>query len=169
MANTSDSAMIPPFPEKGRLVGIDYGTKRIGIAVCTGERTIASPVEIYQRRDVSQETKYFRSLVEEHRPVGFVVGLPLHVGGEESQKCREARTFGQWLNQVTGLPVTFWDERYTSAVAEEYLLGAELTNKQRKKRIDMVAAQIMLQGFLDYHCPPPPRPTEPEQDWHESP
>jgi len=167
MANSSDPAAPPEFPTQGRLLGIDYGTKRVGIAVSTGSRTIASPVEIHERRDERQERKYFQSLVEEHRAVGLVVGLPIHVGGDESQKSREARAYGQWLNQVTGLPVTFWDERYTSSVAEEHLLAAELTSKQRKKRIDMVAAQIMLQGYLDHHRPAPPRPPEPETDWHD--
>ncbi|MCA8995738.1 MAG: Holliday junction resolvase RuvX [Planctomycetaceae bacterium] len=143
------------FPRRGRLLGIDYGTKRVGIAISTGEQTIASPVEIYTRRDQGADRKYYLSVVEDYRPVGLVVGLPMHVGGEEGQKAHEARTYGKWLGEITNLPVTWWDERYTSAVAEEFLLGAELTSKQRKKRIDMVAAQIMLQGYLDYHRPRP--------------
>jgi len=116
---------------------------------------MASPLELYERRNEQLDTRYYRSILEDYRPVGIVVGLPIHVGGEESQKSHEARQYGAWLHSITGLPVTYWDERFTSAVAEDFLLAAELTRKQRKKRIDMVAAQIILQSYLDAHHPKP--------------
>ncbi len=144
----------PQFPAYGRLIGVDYGTKRIGLSVASPDRKYASPLEIYHRRTEPLDVRYFKSIVEEYRPVGFVVGLPIHVGGDESQKSHEARLFGKWLQGFTELPIEFWDERYTSSVAEDYLLAAELTRKQRKKKIDMVAAQIILQAYLDAHRPP---------------
>jgi len=154
----------PEFPRSGRLIGIDYGTKRIGLSVASPDRTFSSPLETYHRRTESLDGRYFRSIVEEYRPVGFVVGLPVHVNGDESQKSREARQFGQWLSTLTGLPVTYWDERYTSAAAEDYLLAAEFTSKQRKKRIDKVAAQIILQCYLEYHHPREVPPLESDFD-----
>ena len=133
----------------GRVAGIDFGTVRIGIAVSDPDRTIASPYENYTRGGKDQDSRRFRRLVEEEGIVLFVVGLPVHTDGSESQKSQEARAFGAWLGEVTGVEVVFFDERFTSAEAEQYLLGAEMTSKRRKKRLDMVAAQIMLSAFLE--------------------
>lgn len=137
------------FPAEGRLLGVDYGTRRVGLAVSTHEQNISSPLEIYERRNRQIDARYFRELVEEERIVGLVVGLPMHVGGEEGQKAREAREYGAWLARTTGLPVRFWDERYTSAAADEFLINIDMSRKKRKRRLDMIAAQIILQGFLD--------------------
>jgi putative Holliday junction resolvase len=81
--------------------------------------------------------------------VGLLVGLPLHTGGEEGIKAKEARAFGQWLGEATGLPVEFWDERCTTAAAEDSLREAGLSHRKRKDRRDRVAAQIILQSYLD--------------------
>lgn len=153
MTNTSNGPdpipPIPPFPVEGRLLGLDYGTRRIGFAISTYEQNIASPIANYTLRSESLDARFLREVVSNYRPVGLVVGLPVHVNGEEGQAAYEARQFGAWAADVTGLPITFWDERYTSAVAEEYLLAAEMTRKQRKARLDKMAAQIMLQSYLD--------------------
>jgi putative Holliday junction resolvase len=135
------------------LLGIDFGTKRIGVALSTPDRSFASPLEILTRRDQRQEARFFQELVQDYRVVGLVVGLPVHVAGHESQKSHEARQFGAWLSQLTGLPVVYWDERYTSAVAEERMLEVDMTRRQRKGRMDKVAAQIILQAYLDHHRP----------------
>ncbi len=137
------------FPVQGRLLGFDYGTKRVGIAVSTYEQNIASPLENYTRQREEQDGLHFSELVKEYSIAGLVVGLPVHLSGEESEKSREARKFGNWVAAVTGLPVCFWDERFTSAMAEEHLLSAELSKKKRKSRLDKLASQIMLQSFLD--------------------
>ena len=149
----------PDFPTYGRLMGLDYGTKRIGIAVSTPEQTIGSPLENYALRDPATDERHLVSLAEEYRVVGLVVGLPVHMSGDEGTKAREAREFGNWVAELTGLPLCFWDERFTSAMAENLLLQADLTSKKRKKRLDKVAAQIMLQSFLDStDRTQPPRP-----------
>lgn len=137
------------FPERGRLAGVDYGTVRIGIAVTDPDRCLASPLEVYTRRSPLLDAEYFRGLVAHERLVGFVVGLPVYASGDESQKSLEARQFGRWLSEQTSLPVRFYDERYTSVQAEQYLLGAQLTKKRRKKRLDAVAAQILLAAYLE--------------------
>lgn len=139
----------PEFPSEGRLLGLDFGTKRVGVAVSTPEQTISSPLENYTRRDRQQDARHFRQLAEEYQVVGLVVGLPVHMSGDEGQKAREAREFGDRVGRQLGLPVRFWDERYTSALAEEYLMAAELSSKKRKARLDKLAAQIMLKSFLD--------------------
>jgi len=133
----------------GRVAGIDYGTVRIGIALSNPERTIASPLENYTRRGEERDAERFRRLATEEGITLFVVGLPLHLDGGESEKSREARQFGAWLAETTGVPVEYFDERYTSQEAEQCLLAADMTRKRRKKRLDMLAAQIMLAAYLE--------------------
>ena len=135
--------------ETGRIAGIDYGTVRIGIAVSNAGRTIASPLENYTRRSPEQDAQRFRRLVDEESIVLFVVGMPVHLDGRESQKSIEALRFGTWLNEVTEVPVEYFDERFTSAHAEELMIAAQLTSKRRKRRMDMLAAQIMLAAYLE--------------------
>ena len=140
---------IPSVPETGVLLGIDYGTKRVGVAVSDRDQKFSSPLHNHDRHGVHVDERFFRKVVEEFRPVGLVVGLPIHLSGDESEKSREARLFGQWLGTITGLPFTFQDERFTSFQAEKLLMAAELSKKKRKERMDKLAAQILLQTFLD--------------------
>jgi putative holliday junction resolvase len=139
------------FPATGRLAGIDFGTVRIGIAISDASRVLASPLDNYNRRSLEADADYFRRLTEQEQIVGFVVGLPVHSSGRESQKSEDARRFGQWLRDVTGRPVKFHDERFTTVQANQLLDGADLTKKKRKKRLDKVAAQIILASFLESH------------------
>jgi len=136
-------------PAKGRAAGVDFGTVRIGVAVSDFDRTIASPLENYTRRGEEQDARWFRQLVEREEIALFVVGLPLHMDGRESEKSAEARQFGEWLAAATGVPVEFFDERLSSHEAERLMLDAEMTKKRRKKRLDMLAAQIILSGYLE--------------------
>jgi putative holliday junction resolvase len=146
----------------GRLLGVDYGQVRIGLAVSDPDRKIAFPLTTYARRGRDHEVEDFRQLVEREGIERLVVGLPVHLDGREGTKAAEARAFGTWLHEVTGLPVVFWDERFTTVEAEGHLWTAGLTHKQRKKRRDQVAAQILLQSYLDAGCPEeqPLRPLE---------
>jgi len=137
-------------PSVGRLLGLDYGTHRLGAAISTYEQNLASPLENYTLRSDRLDADWLAQLASDYRAVGLVVGLPLHMrSGEEGQKAGEARAFGEWAASVTGLPVTYHDERLTSASAELLLMDAGFTKKQIKARIDKLAAQIMLQAFLD--------------------
>jgi putative Holliday junction resolvase len=140
----SEKSTIP-----GRLAGIDYGTVRIGVGVTDARRTLASPYEIYRRRDLAADALYFQNLAATERIAAFVVGLPVHLDGRESQKSREARQFGQWLAETTGLPVVYFDERFTTAEADQFLGAAKLTKKQRAARRDKLAAQILLSAYLE--------------------
>ncbi len=132
-----------------RIAGIDFGTVRIGIAVADLSVGIAGPYENYTRRSEKLDAQYFRQFATQENISRFVVGLPVHLDGRESQKSREARQFGSWLAELTGLPIDYFDERFTSAEAEALLEAANLTKKQRKARLDQLAAQIMLSAYLE--------------------
>jgi putative Holliday junction resolvase len=132
-----------------RIAGIDYGTVRIGIALADTAVSIAGPFENYNRRTPALDAEYFKRLATEERIDRFVVGLPVHLSGAESQKSTEARAFGEWLGNATGVPVEYFDERYTTSQADEILGGAKLTKKQRQTRRDQLAAQIMLTAYLE--------------------
>src|SRR5262249_38814347 len=124
-------------------------TVRIGIALADTEVGIAGPFENYTRRSPKLDADYFATLAREERIGRFVVGLPVHLHGGESQKSTEARKFGDWLGTTTSVPVEYFDERFTTAEAERILGEAELTKKKRKARLDQLAAQIMLTAYLE--------------------
>jgi putative holliday junction resolvase len=136
-----------------RLLGVDYGSVRIGLAVSDPERRLASPLAVYERRGREGDAEYFRALTTTEEIGVLVVGLPVHCDGREGQKAEEARAFGAWLAETTGLPVVFWDERFSTVEAESALWQAGLTHKKRKARRDGVAAQIHLQAYIDAGCP----------------
>ena len=138
----------------GRLLGVDYGTVRVGLAVCDADRVIASPIATCERKNAEVDAAFYRQLIERERIVGLVVGLPVHLNGREGIKALEARKYGAWLAEATGLPIVFADERFTTVDAESALWNAGLTHRKRKERRDRVAAQIMLQAYIDAKCPP---------------
>jgi putative Holliday junction resolvase len=142
--------------EPSRLLGVDYGTVRVGLAVSDAGRKIASPLAVWERRGPARDAEYFRALVAAEEVAALVVGLPVHLDGREGAKAVEARAFGRWLAETTGLPVVFWDERFSTVEAESALWQAGLTHKRRKARRDRVAAQILLQAYLDAGCPGEP-------------
>lgn len=133
----------------GRIAGIDFGTVRIGIAISDANRTIASPYETYLRRGEEADRRRFEKLVADEHVIRFVVGLPVHLHGGESAKSVEARAFGRWLGEATGVEVEYFDERFTTHEAQVALSEAQLSRKQRKARLDKLAAQIMLSTYLE--------------------
>jgi putative Holliday junction resolvase len=137
----------PEIPRQGRLLGIDFGDVRIGLAICDADQTIAGPLATYARRTVDLDAAFFRELVEREAIVGIVVGLPLHLNGRASQKSSSVESFARWLRTLVACPIAFYDERFSTATAEE-MLGRELTRKQRKSRIDKIAAQVILNDYL---------------------
>jgi putative Holliday junction resolvase len=142
----------------GRLLGVDYGTVRVGLAVSDPDRKIAFPLTTYARRGRDADAAWFRDLIARESVTGLVVGLPVHSSGREGQKAAEARAYAAWLAEVTGLPAVLYDERFTTVLAESALWEAGLTHKQRKARRDRVAAQMLLQAYLDAGCPPESAP-----------
>jgi putative Holliday junction resolvase len=142
--------------ERGRLLGVDPGKVRVGLAVTDPDRKLAFPLTVHGRRDAERDAAFFQHLVTEEKIVQIVVGLPVHLDGRESTSAREARAFGDWLAEVTHLPVAYFDERFTTAQAERLLWDAGLSHMERKARRDKLAAQILLQAYLDAGCPASP-------------
>jgi putative holliday junction resolvase len=141
--------MSSPWPTSGRLAGVDYGTVRVGLAITDPSRTWTSPLETYVRRTEPLDREYFQKLVDRESIVAWVIGLPIHCDGQESQKSREVRDFAAWLSAYTNLPFQFFDERFSSQFANRLLAQAELTRKKKKKAIDQVAAHVILEAFLE--------------------
>ncbi len=136
-----------------RFLGVDTGQRRIGLAISDPDRKIASPLATYQRQNRAADHGYFERLVREENVGLLVIGLPVHLDGREGKTAVEARRFGEWLGAAVQLPVVFWDERFTSVEAEHAMLAAGLTHKKRRQRRDRLAAQIILQSYLDAGCP----------------
>lgn len=131
-----------------RILGVDYGSKRIGLSISDPSGTIASPLGIRHRVSASQDGEFFRELVRNHHVARIIVGLPLKTDGNEGEKSQEARKYGAWLAAELGLPVEFMDERFSTAQAESMMKNTGTRVKTRKKRRDMLAAQILLQAYL---------------------
>jgi putative holliday junction resolvase len=147
-----------------RILGLDFGTRRVGAAVSDPRALIATPLEMYERRDAVQDARHYRAIVEEHEVERIVVGLPLHTGGREGVSAAQARTFGDWIGAVTGVPVTYFDERFTTAEAEDALIAVGMKRHKRKQFRDMLAARILLQNFLDAGAPADEAPAAPLAD-----
>jgi putative Holliday junction resolvase len=142
------------FPETGRLAGVDFGTVRIGISICDPDRILASPLEIHPAANWQDDGEYFRELVRLEKIQGFVVGLPIHCDGNESQKSGECREFAKWLSEETGIPVRLFDERFTTADAKRRMQSGGYSRGKEKKRLDAVAALVLLESFIEaarYH------------------
>jgi putative Holliday junction resolvase len=144
------------FPERGCLLGLDYGSRRVGVAVCDGGQSIASPLKVLQQDHAL--IRHLKDTAEEYQATGLVVGLPVHMSGDEGEKAQLAREFGTEVATALKLPIVYHDERFTSKQADSAMADAGLSRDKRKARIDMVAAQLMLQAFLnsDRTDTPPP-------------
>jgi len=137
------------FPQTGRLAAIDLGTVRTGVAICDPDWILASPHEVHPTGTPEADAAYYQRLAGEERVAGWVVGLPIHCDGGESDKSVLARQFAVWLKEATGLPVRLFDERFTTVAAVQRLAGRKSTRQQKKRRLDAVAAQVLLESFLE--------------------
>ncbi|MGE3314305.1 MAG: Holliday junction resolvase RuvX [Planctomycetaceae bacterium] len=149
MTPSSDPGSTGEVTREGRLPGLDYGTKRLGIAISDMDQTLAGSLETHIRCGPQGDARRLQQIVKENLVVGIVVGLPVHMSGDEGGKAKEARAFGEWVAEVTQLPLQYCDERFTTATAEARLMQADLSKKKFKQKLDKVAAQVLLQSFLD--------------------
>lgn len=133
----------------GRLIGIDAGTKTLGLALSDTRRTIASALETIRRTKFTADAKRLLDLTQEHGVVGFVLGLPVNMDGSEGPRAQAARAFARNINALSPLPVLLWDERLTTLEAERMLIAADTSRKRRADVIDKLAATLILQGALD--------------------
>ncbi len=135
----------------GTLLAFDFGVKRIGVAVGDRETRLAHPLETIAEEANAPRFARIQALIGEWRPAALVVGLPLSLEGEEHAMTQRCRRFANQLHGRFGLPVTLVDERLTSAAAEARLSEAGVHGNQRKAALDSVAAQEILQDYLDQH------------------
>lgn len=137
------------LPAEGALMGLDLGTKTIGLAISDVRRTIASPVMVIRRKKFSADAMQLTAQVEAHRPVGLVLGLPVNMDGSEGPRAQATRAFARNLAGVTDLPIALWDERLSTAAVTRTLLEADASRKRRGEVVDKMAAAYILQGALD--------------------
>ncbi len=132
-----------------RKMALDYGEVRIGVALSDPLGIIASGFETYSRRDLTTDLTYFKNICDEKEVDEIIIGLPINMDGSEGERAKATRVFGEKIKEVTGLKVTFLDERLSSVSAERLLIEADVRREDRKKVIDKVSATIILQNFLD--------------------
>lgn len=132
-----------------RLIGIDAGSKTLGLALSDVTRIIASPLETIQRTKFAADAERLLSLAARHRVTGLVLGLPVNLDGSEGPRVQSTRALARNLNRLTPLPILLWDERLSTTAAERTLLEADASRKRRAEVIDKLAATIILQGALD--------------------
>ncbi len=137
------------IPTSGRLAGIDYGTVRVGLATCDPSQRWATPFDTYVRRNDRLDTAFFLDFAKREGLVGWVLGLPIHCDGKESQKSVEVRRFAEWLESVSDLPFALYDERFTTAEARHMLRDTPLSPEKKKKQLDRLAALLILNGFIE--------------------
>jgi putative Holliday junction resolvase len=132
-----------------RLIGIDLGTKTIGLALSDVTRTIATPLETIRRVKFTPDAERLLQIAAEHRAAGLVLGLPGNLDGSEGPRAQATRAFARNLNRMSPLPILLWDERLSTAEAERVLIAADASRRRRAEVIDKMAACIILQGALD--------------------
>lgn len=137
------------IPTNGRLAGIDYGSVRIGLATCDPSQRWVTPFDTYVRRNDRLDSAFFSDFAKREGIVGWILGLPIHCDGKESQKSVEVRRFAEWLESVSDLPFALFDERFTTAEARHMLRDAPLSPEKKKKQLDRLAALLILNGFID--------------------
>jgi putative Holliday junction resolvase len=136
------------LPDRGRLAGLDVGTKTIGVALCDAGWTIASPAETIQRTKFTVDAAKLRALVAAQSVKGLVIGLPLNLDGSDSPRTQSVRAFARNV-EVFGLPILLWDERWSTQAVTRTLLDADASRARRAELVDKLAAAYILQGAID--------------------
>ncbi|PID36517.1 MAG: Holliday junction resolvase RuvX [Rhodobacterales bacterium] len=136
-------------PPRRALLGLDLGTKTIGVAISDEGWRVASPLETIRRKKFGADAEALLRLAAGRQAGGVVLGLPRNMDGSEGPRCQATRAFARNLSHKTELPITFWDERLSSVAAERAMLEADMNRTARAERIDHIAAGLILQGALD--------------------
>ncbi len=137
------------FGARGVLIGLDLGTKTIGVASCDPDRRLATGVETIHRKNFTADAARILALAGERAACGFVLGLPLNMDGSEGPRAQSTRSFARNLSKLTGLPIALWDERLSTAAVERELIAVDASRAKRAAIIDQHAAAYILQGALD--------------------
>lgn len=139
----------PHFRACGSLIGLDLGTKTIGVAASDPDRKLATGVVTVARKSFGADAQKLLALAAERKAVGFVLGLPVNMDGTEGPRAQSTRAFARNLGKLTELPIALWDERLSTAAVERELIAADVSRKKRAAVIDQHAAAFILQGALD--------------------
>jgi putative Holliday junction resolvase len=134
---------------EARLLGLDVGTKTIGMALSDVTRSIATPYHTVRRTKFTQDAKAIEAAIEEHEVGALVIGFPLNLDGSEGPRAQSTRAFARNLAALIAVPMVFWDERLSTAAVERHLIEADASRKRRAEVIDRMAAAYILQGALD--------------------
>jgi putative Holliday junction resolvase len=137
------------LPARGVLIGLDLGTKTIGVAASDPDRKLAAAVETIARKNFTIDARRVLALAAERSAVGFVLGLPINMDGSEGPRAQSTRAFARNLSKLTELPIGLWDERLSTVAVERELIAADVSRKKRAAVIDQHAAAFILQGALD--------------------
>lgn len=137
------------LPETGALLGLDLGTRTIGLALSDIGRNIASPLAVIRRTKFREDLAALRRYIKAHRPVALVLGLPVNMDGTEGPRAQATRGFARNIARELDLPIVFWDERLSTAAVTRTLIEADASRKRRGEVVDKVAAAYILQGVLD--------------------
>ncbi|MGO4704311.1 Holliday junction resolvase RuvX [Microvirga sp. 2MCAF38] len=141
--------LIEQLPPRARLMGVDLGTKTIGLALSDIERRIATPLETIKRVKFTPDAERMKALIDQHDVGGLVIGLPLNMDGTEGPRSQATRAFARNLGPLIGKPILFWDERMSTMVVTRTLLDADASRAKRAEAVDKMAAAYILQGALD--------------------
>ena len=137
------------WPERGGLIGLDLGTKTIGVAVSNPDRRLATGVETIQRKQFKQDAARLLAIATERKVVGFVLGLPINMDGSEGPRAQSTRAFARNFSKLTEFAIALWDERLSTVAVERELIGTDMSRARRAEVIDEHAAIFILQGALD--------------------
>ena len=149
-ANLVELERFRALPRGARLLGLDLGSKTIGLALSDVDRMIASPLETIRRRRFTQDAASLVGAAQRHGVAGLVLGLPRNMDGTEGPAAQSARSFARNLERLTPLPVAFWDERLSTAAVSRMLIEADASRARRAVLVDKLAAAYILQGALDW-------------------
>ena len=148
MITSSAAEFREALPEGGRLLGLDVGTKTIGLAICDAEWTIATPAELIRREKFSADLEKLKAVAGAREARGLVLGLPLNLDGSESPRSQSVRAFARNLAPL-GLPLLLWDERWSTQAVTRTLIDADASRARRSDLVDKMAAAYILQGAID--------------------
>lgn len=137
------------LPPQGKLMGLDLGTKTIGVAISDGMRFSATPLETVKRSKFTTDAERLAAIAQQHEIVGIVLGLPLNMDGSEGPRAQSTRAFARNLESKLDLPLAFWDERLSTSAVERTLLEADASRARRAEVVDKLAASYILQGALE--------------------
>ena len=137
------------LPTTGRLLGIDLGTKTIGLAISDGLQMTATPAETIKRKKFGVDAEQILKLIDENQIVGIVIGLPLNMDGSEGPRVQSTRAFVRNFSQKCELPIAYWDERLSTTAVTRTMVEADISRAKQAKVVDKLAASFILQGALD--------------------